>query len=114
MKWLLFLLSLASFTAFAEVAPEQVEQMLKQMVRENVISEAEAEKARLRMKGMSPEQWSQINQKAAAAAARMPASAMTPSENKIEEVNSIDLDGAQFKAIQSEVKKIMPQFRDQN
>lgn len=112
MKWLLsvFLMTLTA-TALADVAPEDVDSMLKQMVRENVISAEEAEKAKLRMKSMSPEQWAQINQQAAKVASRMPAS-VTPSQNKIEEVHGVDLDGAQFKAIQSEVQKIMPQYKD--
>lgn len=104
-----------SFTAAqAEVAPEHVESMLQQMVRENVISAVEAEKAKIRMKSMSPEQWSAINKQATTvAAARSPAS-VTASNNKIEEVHSIDLDGAQFKEIQNEVRKIVPEYRDAN
>lgn len=97
--------------AQAEVSHDHVESMLKQMVRENVISAQEAEKAKLRMKSMTPEQWTAINAQAAKVAARSPAS-VTPSNNKIEEVHGIDLDGAQFKAIQSEVRKIVPQYKD--
>lgn len=112
MKLLLTLtLFLSATTVKADVAPEHVESMLQQMVRENVISAQEAEKAKLRMKSMSPEQWSAINKQAATVAARSPAS-VKPSSNKIEEVHGIDLDGAQFKAIQSEVKKIVPQYQD--
>lgn len=111
MKWFLSVLLFTSFSALAEVSPEHVESMLQQMVRENVISPEEAEKAKIRMKNMTPDQWSAINKQAAKVAARSPAS-VTPSQNRIEEVNSIDLDGAQFKAIQNEVKKIMPQYRD--
>lgn len=113
MKWFILSALLTSVTAFAEVAPEHVESMLQQMVRENVISPAEAEKAKLRMKNMTPEQWSAINRQAAVVASRTPAS-VTPSQNKIEEVNGIDLDGAQFKAIQNEVKKIVPEYRDKD
>ncbi len=113
MKLIFSLIILLSFSiAQAEVAPEHVESMLQQMVRENVISPVEAEKAKLRMKSMSPDQWSAINKQAATvAAARGPAS-VTPSNNKIEEVHSVDLDGAQFKEIQNEVRKIVPQYRD--
>ena len=104
---------LVSFAAaaMAEVSPEHVESMLQQMVRESVISEPEAEKARLRMKNLSPDQWRDINKKAADVAARSPAS-LTPSENKIKEVHSVDLDGKQFKEIQNEIKKIVPEFRN--
>lgn len=112
MKWLLTLSFLMSMSlAQAEVSHDHVESMLKQMVRENVISAQEAEKAKLRMKSMTPEQWTAINSQAAKVAARSPAS-VTPSNNKIEEVHGIDLDGAQFKAIQNEVRKIVPQYKD--
>jgi hypothetical protein len=115
MKFIFTLTILFTFTAaHAQVAPEHVESMLQQMVRENVISPVEAEKAKLRMKSMSPDQWSAINKQAATvAAARSPAS-VTPSNNKIEEVHGIDLDGAQFKEIQNEVRKIVPEYRDNN
>lgn len=110
MKFILSFVLVASFSVKAEVSHEQVESMLEQMVRENVISATEAEKAKMRMKNMSPQQWSDINQKAQVIAQRSPAS-LQPSSNKIEEVNNIDLDGAQFKEIQNEVKKIMPEYR---
>ena len=112
MKWILPALFLVTLSPVkAEVSPEHVESMLQQMVRENVISETEAEKAKIRMKHMTPDQWSAINKKAAKVAARTPAS-VAPSMNKIEEVHSIDLDGAQFKAIQNEMKQIIPQYKD--
>lgn len=111
MKWLLAGMILTSFGVKAEVAPQHVVSMLEQMVRENVISATEAEKAKIRLKSMSSSQWQAINEKAKLVAARMPASENTPSMNKIEEVNNIDLDGAQFKEIQNEVKRIMPEYR---
>lgn len=115
MKFIFSIAIILSFSVVqAEVAPEHVESMLQQMVRENVISPLEAEKAKLRMKSMSPEQWSAINrQSATVAASRSPASVI-PSSNKIEEVHGIDLDGAQFKEIQNEVRKIVPEYRDNN
>jgi hypothetical protein len=106
-----FFLLIFTSSAFSDVDHAQVESMLKQMVRENVISPEEAEKAKIRMKSMTPQQWSAINKQAGQVAARSPAS-VTPSQNKIEEVNSIDLDGAQFKAIENEVRKIIPQYKD--
>lgn len=112
MKWFLFFtLTTLSFGAMADVGHSDVESMLDQMVRENVISAEEATKAKIKMKTMDPAQWAKINKEAAKVAARTPAS-VTPSANKIEEVHSIDLDGAQFKAIQSEVQKIMPHYKD--
>jgi hypothetical protein len=112
MKWSLVCLLLSiSFSSLGEVTPEDVESMLQQMVRENVISAEEAQKAKIRMKSMTPEQWGQINDKAAKVASRMPASA-SPSQNRIEEVHGLDLEGAQFKTIQSEIKKILPEPKD--
>jgi hypothetical protein len=113
-KWLLTL-SVSFFVmipmAQAEVSPEQVESMLQQMVTENVISAEEAEKAKVKMKAMKPDQWAQINKQAATvAAARGPAS--VPSSNSISEVKNIDLDGAQFKQIQDDIKKIIPEFKE--
>lgn len=112
MKWIAaFTIALSMTTAFAEISHERVEVMLDQMVKENVISALEAEKAKIRMKSMSPDQWTSLNKEATKVAARTPASENPPSENKIEEIHKVDLDGAQFKAIQSEVKKILPQFK---
>lgn len=112
MKLILIATLLISFSpSYAEVSHSDVETMLQQMIRENVISAQEAEKVKMRMKAMSPDQWSAINKKANEVASRTPAS-VTPSNNKIEEVQGIDLDGAQFKAIQNEVKKIVPEYKD--
>jgi uncharacterized protein YmfQ (DUF2313 family) len=110
---LLYSLILVFSTAIvkAEVAPTHVESMLDQMVKENVISAAEAEKAKIRMKALGPEQWKAVNEQAHKIAARSPASA-TPSNNRIEEVHGIDLDGAQFNTIQNEVRKVVPQYKD--
>jgi len=52
-----------------------------------------------------------INKKAEAAAKRYPAS-NTVSYNKIEEVKALDLDGEQFKTIQNDLRKIVPQYQD--
>ncbi len=113
MKWLVCFSLLISLHLKADVSPDHVDQMIDQMVQKNVISKEEAEKAKIRMRSMSPEQWGQINAQAKTIAARSPASvAMTPSQNKIEEVNKIDLDSAQFKAIQNDMAKIVPHYKD--
>jgi hypothetical protein len=111
MKWLLSLTVVLSFQVSAEVSPTHVDEMIDQMVTKNVISKVEAEKAKIRMRSMSPDQWSQINTEAHKIAARSPAS-VTPSENRIEEVRGVDLDSAQFKQIQSDIGKIVPQYKD--
>lgn len=112
MKFFLLMTLSLSFSAFAEVKPEQVDSMLQQMVRENVISRDQADRALSRLKNISPEQWSQINKTAEAAVKRMPASANKVSNNNIEEVKSVDLDGEQFRAIQNDLRKIVPQAQD--
>lgn len=112
MKWLMTLMILVTVQSKAEVSHSHVESMIDQMVTKKVISAEEAAKAKLRMKSMSPDQWSQINQEANKIAARSPASAQTTSNNQIHEVKSIDLDSAQFKQIQEDVGKIVPQYKD--
>ena len=103
------LLATLSTTLFAEVTPEHVESMLQQMVKENVISRAEADKAKIRLRTMNTQQWHEINKQAkkiAASSSRAPASA----GNQIEEVRGLDLDSAQFKQIESDMKKIVPVY----
>ncbi len=112
MKWILIASFVFSFQAMAEVSPSEVSTMIDQMVAKNVISKADAEKAKARMANMGPEQWSKINAEAKKVADRSPASANVASENKIEEVQGIDLDSAQFKQIQSDMGKIVPQYKD--
>lgn len=102
----------SSLYSFADVSPQHVDDMLKQMVAEKVISADEAERAKVRLKGLSPEQWKQIKTAGEQAAARSPASAAVASENKIQEVQGMDLDGAQFKQIQNDLRKIVPQAQD--
>jgi DNA-binding PadR family transcriptional regulator len=110
MKWTLgFLLLVGMAPTFAEVSHGEVESMLNQMVKENVISAAEAEKAKIKMKHISPDQWKQINETAQGVAARSPAS--VPSSNNINEVHKVDLDGEQFKQIQQDIKRIIPESR---
>jgi hypothetical protein len=112
MKWFIYFCLLLSFQVRAEISPEHVDQMIDQMVKKNVISKEEADKAKARIRTMSSDQWSQINNQAKTIAARSPASeALTPSQNKIEEVNKIDLDSAQFEAIQNDMSKIVPQYK---
>lgn len=105
MKCLVFLTLLFSIsTAIAEVSPEEVNVMLDQMVKDNVISATEAEKAKVKMKTMTTHQWSDINQTATKVASRSPASV----SSQLIDVNKIDLDGAQFKQIQQDIEKIVP------
>ena len=108
MKWLMSLTILVSFQLRAEVSHEHVDSMIDQMVTNNIISKVEADKAKVRMRTMSSEQWAQINTKAEAIAARSPASVNTASDNKIEEVQAVDLDSKQFQQIQSDMEKFVP------
>jgi hypothetical protein len=112
MKYVFFFCLAMSFNSFAEVAPERVGEMLEQMVRENVISRDEANKAIGRLKNISPDDWKAIKKKAESAAKRYPASNAIASNNKIEDVKSLDLDGEQFKTIQNDLRKIVPQYQD--
>jgi hypothetical protein len=94
---------------FAQVSQEQVEQMLGQMVKENVISAQEAEKAKIKMNSMNSQEWSSLNQKAsdmAASSSRAPAS--VDGVQAIKQFKSRDLDKAQFKQIEDDIKKMSP------
>lgn len=108
MKMLLSIMLLISFQVSAEVAPEHVDSMIDQMVSNNVISKEDGDRAKARMRTMSPEQWGQINTQAEKIAARSPASQATVSNNKIEEVHGIDLEGKQFQQIQKDMEKFIP------
>jgi hypothetical protein len=112
MRKLLCLTVLLSLPALAQVNEAHVESMLQQMVRENVISAEEAQKAKGRLKSITPEQWQQISATTAKHHGRVPASENKASQNKIENVNEIDLDGQQFQAIQNDLRKIVPQYQD--
>lgn len=113
MKWILGLaLLLPLHPMRAEVSQDEVNDVLTQMVREHVISQEEADKARHRMRTMKPEQWKQLNAKGEGVAAqRAPAS--VASSNHLEEVHKVDLDGAQFKQIQDDIKHFAPQYKGQ-
>jgi len=97
--------------AFANVSQNEVSQMLDHMVKENIISAEEARKASIKMQGLSAEQWAQINKTANEVAKRSPAS-VTPVDNHPKSIHQIDLDGAQFKQIQNDLKKIVPESKD--
>jgi F0F1-type ATP synthase epsilon subunit len=86
--------------AFADVDPSRVEIMLDQMVKEKTISPEEAVKAKIKMKTMSKDQWSNLNRQAETQASRMPASVPEA---------STDIDGAQLNQIQNDMKNMMPQ-----
>lgn len=99
----IFLSMLSS--VYADVSKQNVDEMLKQMVREEVISATEAEKARIRLYSMSDKQWKALNFEGQKVASRSPASAPTIGD-------STDLYQAQFKQIQDDISKITPSRRD--
>ena len=101
MKYFFVLIFLFS-NAWAEVSKDEVDSMIDQMVKSNAISAQEAQKARIRLKNLSPEQWSELNVEAKAFAGRSPASLPAASQK-------IDLDNAQLKQIEEDIKKFVPQ-----
>lgn len=106
MKWVCFgFFLLGTLNVKAQVGREQVEDMLQQMIKENVISEVEGEKAKIRLRTMNAGQWRELNRKADKIAARSPSSITL---NEAQKDHIIDLDGAQFRQIQHEMKKIIP------
>jgi hypothetical protein len=107
----IFSLTCLSFFAQAEVSSSDVSQMLDQMVKDGTISKSEAAKAKIKMNGMSSEQWSTLNEQASLMAekqGRGPASIkdMSASSNG-------NLDGAQFQQIKDDIKKMVPQYKSQ-
>lgn len=99
MRILLLAFVLLSTTAFAEVSRDEAGMMIDQMVKSNMISEEEGQKAKVRLMSMSGQDWSALNQDAAEKANRMPASAP---------VETSDLNSEQFLAIQNDLKAIAP------
>lgn len=112
MKFLSLIALIITSSAFAEVSTDHVDAMLNQMVKEQVISKVEADKARVRMKAMSKNQWSQVNAQAAQAASRMPASVENTEAPANDDVSAADLDASQFHQIQNDMRVIIPQSRD--
>jgi len=96
-----FLLLLLLNVAWAEVTPDEAALMIDQMVKENVISVNEAQKAKARLKVMNPSEWKKMNETAASVAARR-------SPASVQDVQKTDLDGAQFRQISEDIKKILP------
>jgi len=89
------------FSASAVSAETQsVENVIEKMVKENIISESEA----VKLKRKSP--WTKYDKAALKAVARGPAS-VSSEQKTIEEVPSKDLEVAQFRAIQNEMRRIL-------
>lgn len=101
-----------SLSSFAEVSRNNVSEMIDQMVAKNVISKEEAAKAKAKLGTLNADQWKQINDQAKVIASRTPASLNPSSANRIEEVQGLDLDGAQFKQIQKDIGTIVPKMHD--
>lgn len=107
MKWFfsLFFLTLV-LSAQAQVSLEHVSMMLDQMVRENVISAEEALRTKVRLKNMNQAEWVAMREQATQIAASRGPASLSP----IEEAKVSDLDKQQFKQIQNDIKKIMPNY----
>ena len=113
MKFAIFSLMISFSTlSLAEVSRNNVSEMIDQMVAKDVISKEEAAKAKAKLGALNADQWKQINDQAKVIAARTPASLNPSSANRIEEVQGLDLDGAQFKQIQKDIGKIVPKMHD--
>jgi hypothetical protein len=111
MKYLLFSLTFLSLVPVkAEVSRQEVGEMLERMVQENVISAQEAQKAKIKMKYMNSQQWSEINQEASASSfSRKPASVGAGGFKKSK---TLDLEGVQLKQIQDDLKNIVPEMKN--
>ncbi len=106
MRYLLTLLLLGSFSAFAEeVSRETAAAVIDEMVRTNTISAEEAKKAKVRLQSMNTDEWNKLNADANAQAARMPAS--VPEEAPSNE----DISHEQFQTIQADLANIAPHYK---
>ena len=98
MRTFLALLLIWSTTALAEVSREEATKQIDEMVRSNMISAEEAAKAKARLQAMSNAEWSALNADA---------------EKKVSEMEgrspaSVDLNEAQYAAIESDLKVLAP------
>lgn len=93
MKILFTLFLFLSFSASAEVSRTEVEGMIDEMVRSNMISAEEAQKAKLRVRAPTQREVS-----------RMPASVSNPVPSKKE------LSQIQFEAIENDLKALAPDY----
>lgn len=101
MKFLIILIALSNVgLVHAEVGNTDVDGSIEKMVKENVISESVAK----RIRRNSP--WTALDKNAVKIAARGPASVQEEG-HAIAEVHAKDLEVAQFRAIQHEMKRIM-------
>lgn len=102
MRILLLAFAVFSSMAMAEVSRDEAAKVIDSMVKQNMISAEEGEKAKARLKSMSTTEWSSINKTAEEKAARMPASI------SVGDPATSDLSKEQFSAIESDLKAIAP------
>lgn len=102
MRILLFALLVFSTSAMAEVSRDEAAKVIDNMVKQNLISAEEAEKAKARLRNMSSTEWASINKTAEEKAARMPASI------NVGDPSSADLSEEQLSAIENDLKAITP------
>ena len=111
MKYLiLFALTLFTTHTFSQTAVQQkVSEMLDQMVKNKMITQAEADKAKLKMMKMSPEQWAALNKEAEAKAQAEMQSQQTRGPASVgNDEGPGDIEGAQLEQIQSDMDKMLP------
>lgn len=87
--------------SYVHAETQSVDGVIEKMVKENIISESEA----VKLKRKSP--WVKYDKAVLKAASRSPASVTEESHKTIEEVPTKDLEVAQFRAIQHEMRRIL-------
>lgn len=100
MRIFITLLLFFSTAALAEVSREEAESMIDEMVKSNMISKEEAQKAKFRLYTMNANEWSRLNEESREIS-RGPASVSVAPEDS-------DLDEEQFAAIENDLKMIAP------
>lgn len=103
MRTLLLFLLVSTSTAFAgEVSRQEASLMIDQMVKSNMISASEAEKAKARLQSMSGSDWAALNRDAEKKAADIEAGRAPAS------TGTSDLEAEQYIAIKNDLNKLAP------
>ncbi len=107
MRTLIAFLMICSFSAWAgEVSREEASGIIDEMVKSNMISKEEAEKAKARLHTMSSTEWTAINKEAEKKVTEYEGRA--PASVDVADPSNSDLAEEQFAAIKSDLKVIAP------
>jgi polyhydroxyalkanoate synthesis regulator phasin len=110
MRTLLLILLFVSTSAIAaEVSRDEAEKMIDEMVRTNMISSEEADKAKVRLHAMSSTEWTAVNKEAEQKAAQEMANEASRAPASVASADpSGNIEKEQLSAIHSDLESISP------